>query len=111
MLFQASFSFGALSWGVAAAASALVAYAYLTYRRNLRAVGGTPGVRTCVAVSRAVMLLLPSTKIPYTDWYFSIGPELWMNKKHACQSVIFILDQLTKTHQCSVNMGRISYLL
>jgi hypothetical protein len=89
MLFQTSFSSAALCWGATAAS---VLYGYLLYRRNLRALGGTPGVRTCVPIPRALTLLLPSTKIPYTNWYFSIGSELWMNKNHARQSAIFIPD-------------------
>jgi hypothetical protein len=90
MSLQASLSFLVLSGG--AAASALVAYAYLTYRRNLRAVGGTPGVRTCIAMTRALMVAFPSVRIPCTDWYFSTARELWLNKSHACQSFKFMLD-------------------
>jgi hypothetical protein len=73
MLLQASFSFVALCWGAAASALGVGAYAYLIYRRNLRAVGGTPGVRTCIAVTRALMLLLPSMKVPYTECGITFG--------------------------------------
>jgi hypothetical protein len=88
MLAQLSPSFIIL--GGSAAASALVAYAYLTYRRNLRAVGETPGLRTCVSVIRPIMMVLPVGKIPYSNWYFSIGPDAWANRHHdsePCKSI------------------------
>jgi hypothetical protein len=41
---------------------------------------------------------LPKRRIG-TEWYFSIGPELWINKNHACQSIaLYWIKQLTQGH-------------
>jgi hypothetical protein len=76
--------------GGSAAAGALAIYAYVTYRRNLRAVGEVPGLRTCVSITRPIMAVLPPGKIPYSHWYFSIGLDAWASKhydRESCKSV------------------------
>lgn len=80
MSFQISSSFlflgGCLSVGL------FFAHAYLQYHRNLRIVGSQPGIRTIISTIRPSMMVMPSGKLPFGDWSFSIGPDYWIHSRH-----------------------------
>ncbi|PVF97229.1 cytochrome P450 [Serendipita vermifera] len=55
---------------------------YWRYRQDLRAIGNTPGIRSVISPVRPTMAILPSGKFPFSDWFFSIGPQYWSTEKY-----------------------------
>ncbi|KAG8801083.1 hypothetical protein FRC17_006727, partial [Serendipita sp. 399] len=68
--------------GVATAAVAFISWAYATYQRDLRAVGGIPGPTSIVNVNRHIMNILPAGKLPLTNLYFNFGGNFWLNSRY-----------------------------
>ncbi|CAG8727334.1 6561_t:CDS:2, partial [Acaulospora colombiana] len=61
---------------------AVLLHNYWRYRQDLRAIGNTPGIRSVISPVRPTMAILPSGKFPFSDWFFSIGPQYWSYEKH-----------------------------
>lgn len=76
----------AVLWTGGAAAAAFGLHVYRTHSRNVQAFNNTPGLRTIISILRPTMRILPAGKIPYTDWFFSIGPNRLASKGHEGQS-------------------------
>jgi hypothetical protein len=60
---------------------AILLHNYWRYRQDLRAVGHTPGLRSVISPVRPTMAILPYGKLPFSEWYFSIGPRFWAIEK------------------------------
>lgn len=74
-------------WTGGAAVGAFVLHVYLTHSRNVQTVNNTPGLRTIISIFRPTMALFPAGKIPYSNWFFSIGPNYLASKNYESQSL------------------------
>ncbi|CAG8696988.1 11940_t:CDS:2, partial [Acaulospora colombiana] len=56
--------------------------ARLASHHDLRAVGNTPGPRSLISSVRPIVAVLPYGKLPFSNWFFSTGPNFWITEKH-----------------------------
>jgi hypothetical protein len=79
-----SASFLAMSGALAIGAT--LAHNYWRYQQSLQAVGYTPGTKSLISPTRAIMAVIPGWKVPFTDWFISIGLNYWADKRYSSKS-------------------------